>query len=804
MPIDKERVMNALRKHAPRALHAAEVCGRLGVSSRDKDDVLGALEELTELGLVTQMPGQRFRIKRSKDKRPQAIPERSIATKRAHGTRPRRSRNATSKDTHAGRGRGRMTMTVRGFGFVTTDEGGADVFIPPGAVGASMHGDLVEVEFRPSARGREGTVRHVVERRSPRITGVLRHVGRQTLIEPDDQRLRGPMPISGSVPRKAHTGTIFECDIVSFPQDPDDVATVRIVKPLGIAGSTEVEVAKVKIRESIIEEFPASAIREADEWGDRVRAADKRARKDLRSTPLLTIDPDDARDHDDALWAEKLPNGDVRAVIAIADVSFYVREGGAIDQEALSRGNSIYLPDRAIPMLPASLSSNLASLVPGKDRLCIALEVTIGSAGAVKSKTLVEGVMRSKARLTYRDVAETLRLLEPGPRKSKAERYRPILEALLQTARILRKKRIRRGALDFDLPEPKIRFDADGEPADVFRSRAEPGMKEAYGIVEEFMLLANEIVAETLMRKRLPGVFRAHGPPDERKLELFAELATSLGHPIDVEQAQNPRSLAKFLNRIEKSPKANVLRYLLLRAMQQAAYDTNPEVGHFALAAKTYLHFTSPIRRYADLAVHRVVRKLIRKEPIDAASLSPRLGSIAAETSRLERRAMVVERDVMNVYRAVLMRERIGEEFEARITGMNERALFATFDEPFVESVTPLERLADHFVLDRLGIKLSSERTGLNLSMGDRVTVCVEDVNLQRREIIALPTTVPIAATENHSDEQTLHPTNHRSTKKVAREKHHPKKNSARRSKYPKSRRQKSRDKKFSRRESRR
>ena len=423
--------------------------------------------------------------------------------------------------------------------------------------------------------------------------------------------------------------------------------------------------------------------------------------------------------------------------MAIADVSFYVRPGTALEAEATARATSIYLPTRAIPMLPPELSSGLASLVPKKDRLCLALDVELGPKGNVRDFRVVEAVMRSRAKLTYEGVARALGLTEAVPRDKAAEARLPMLELMHEAAKTLRQKRIRRGALDFDLPEPKVVLDEEGvEPVDVVRARRDPGIRLAYRIVEEMMLLANEVIAADLTERGVPAIYRVHGAPDPSKVELFCRLASSLGYDLSPEDAEDPKKLGRFLASIEDSPQAPTLRYLLLRSMQQAVYQTTPRAGHFGLAAKDYLHFTSPIRRYPDLAVHRVVRSVIRREAIDYAVLLPKLRAMAAESSRLERRAMTVERDVVDLYRTLLMRDRIGERFDGRVSSVDSHGVYVECDAPFVDIFVPVESIGEeHFELDQLGIRLVAARSGRAITLGDRAEVELTEVAIRDRKL---------------------------------------------------------------------
>ena len=724
--LNRNAVLKVLKSHGPRALHLGEICGRLRVPGKEKEEVLRNLLLLVDEGFAREMPGLRFRI-----------------VDRSSGKRNRGRKRAPQKapeETYPGvaLAEGELIMTARGFGFVSTDDDGSDVFIPPDATGPALHGDRVQVRTRPSPKGREGRIVGIVRRRSPRITGLIRKAGRQALLEPDDERLRSPMRIRGKVPREAGTGKTVLAEIVAYPQTSEDRVEVSIVEVLGKHGAAQVEVEKIKIREGIVEGFSDEVQAEMAKLPSRVSQKEIRAREDLRELDLVTIDPETAKDHDDALWARRHRDGGFRILVAIADVSHYVTEDSLVDYEAFNRGTSIYLPDRAIPMLPPELSSNLASLIPQHDRLCLAVDMELDARGRVTSHRFVEGIMRSHARLTYEGAARALGLSKRAKKQPAAEKRQRMLKTLADAARLLRARRVKRGALDFDLPEPKVVLHDDNrEPVSIIRSREDPGVREAYRLVEEMMLLANEVVASELKKRSTPALYRVHGKPDPEKMETFCRLAESLGYDIDVEAASDSKRLARFLHRIEGTPQASMLRYLLLRAMQQAIYDTDPTIGHFGLATSDYTHFTSPIRRYPDLVVHRMIRKVIHGKSIDAAMWEPRLKRIGAEASRLERKAMSVERDVLKVYRAIFMQDRIGDEFTAKVSGFSQNGIYATLDEPFIDAILPFEQLDDHFRPDDLGIRLIGERSAQVFTLGDPLRVRIEDVSIADRQVIA-------------------------------------------------------------------
>ena len=726
--IRREVVLEALRARAPRAAHVAEICLDVGVDKRNRDGVLDVLEELVGFGLAKEMPGQRFRaIKAAPSTRPPA------EAPADHSERPSRSRQEVTLE-------GSLIVHPRGFGFVGSKDKLGDVYIGDPRRAGAMHGDLVEARAWPSDRGREGEIVRVVRRRVRRVTGTLRRSPGALLLDPDDLRLPGPMLVQGKPARGMHNGEPVLAEIRTYPEHGGETPTVAILHGLADCSETQLEVTRLEIAAGVVETFPAAVIEEAAGLPQRVLPRDRDGREDLRGIDLVTIDPEDARDHDDAVWAEHTGDGGYRIIVAIADVSHYVRVGTAIDDEAFMRSCSIYLPDRAVPMLPAELSTNLASLVAHKDRLTIAIEIELGPGGAVRHHRYINGLMRAGAALTYEGVARALGLAPHIPMQPKAEDRKGLLQTLYSAAQVLKMKRTRRGSLDFDLPEARIKLDPETqEPIDVVRARKDPGLRRAYNIVEELMLLANEVVAHDLEARGVPVVFRVHGNPDPKKVELFAEVAESFGHTFDLDDAEDPKAIAKLLRKVAGKPHAQVLHFLLLRAMQQAAYSTE-NIGHFGLAAPHYLHFTSPIRRYPDLAVHRVLKLVLSGEQFEAAPLKRRLAEVASQGSHMERRAMDVERSVVDLYRTVMMRDRLGETFDATITGLAQHGFYSSFDEPFVEALTPIEALGDDFYeLDRLGIRLVGRRSGHSYTLGDRIAVTLEEASVERRQLIAMP-----------------------------------------------------------------
>jgi ribonuclease R len=642
---------------------------------------------------------------------------------------------------------GYVTINPRGFGFVTCATApGDDVFVAKEALGGAMHGDkvLVRITARGS-RGAEGTIVRVVERSIQRVAGVLRRRGRSAWLEPDDTRVRGPIPLpanadaSGPEGNSGKDGDAAVVTLTRYPELADELPEGRLEAVLGTPGELQVEVAKVLVREQIDELHSETAFVEAAAYGEEVPARMIEGREDLTDLPLPTIDPEDARDHDDAVWVERTDEGGYRVWISIADVSSYVVPGTRLDAEARKRGCSIYLPDRAIPMLPRPLSSNLCSLLPGVVRLCLTADVTLDAGAHVTHSRIVRGFMKSRAKLTYGGVARALGFTSVPPRQAEADALVHGLRVAHELAQKLRTKRIKRGALDFDLPEAKIVLDPEsGMPTDIQRRDKDPGTQKAYRLIEELMLLANEVVARYLVQKSVPTVFRVHEPPDEKKLLRFASMAEQLGIAFDIDSTKDPKSLSLLLASFADHESAPVLNMLLLRSMKQATYDV-ANVGHFGLASKAYLHFTSPIRRYPDVVVHRSVASLTLGKRIEKDEDSIRLLAEAAlAASVAERKAMEVEREITDLYRAVFMKDKIGQRFEGRVTALVGAGAFVALDAPFVDVMVRFEDMGqDRFELDDDGLRAVASRSGETIQLGDRIAVDIIDVAILRRTVYA-------------------------------------------------------------------
>lgn len=717
-PLPSRGQILACLAEASHPIHAREIASLLGVKEAQYPRLLSLMDQLCLEGAVHRRPGQRF------------------ATK---------TREAPQRESFTGL----LGMHPRGFGFVVA-AGRPDVYVAADGIGGALHGDTVQVSVvNRTPRGLEGRIEAVVARRNPRVAGTLRRKRSGQWLEPDDARLRGPI-VLGPNPaetKDAKDGVAAVAEITRFPESADENPQGVLISVLGAPGDPNVEVAKILVREQIEEDHSADAVKEAEAAAARIQKLSLEGRRDLRALPLPTIDPEEARDHDDALWVERTEAG-YRAYVAIADVSEYVQPESALDAEASARGCTLYLPDRAVPMLPTALAGDLCSLLPDRDRLCLCVIADLDQRGQVTSFEVVEGVMRSAAMLTYSGVALALGFTSEGVRSVQAEALRPGLRVLDDLARKLRKARLRRGALDLDLPEAHVQLDdKTGAPVDVVRRARDPGVKRAYQMVEELMLLANELVAQWLCNKGALGVFRVHAAPELEKLERLSGLAEKLGLPLDLEQLRDPLGLSRWLLKIAEHPRKFALESLALRSLKQAAYDI-VNIGHFGLASDAYLHFTSPIRRYPDLVVHRIVKSILRGVRLDKSPAAvEQLRSIATHASMRERASMDVEREVVDLYRAALMRDRIGDEFEGTVTGVIGTGVFVALDAPFVDVLVRLEGLGpDRYEFAEGDLAIVGMRSGESITLGDRMRVRIEDVSILRRQITASRVVVPTRA----------------------------------------------------------
>lgn len=790
--------------------------------------------------------------------------------------------------TRSGRDRlvsGRLDLHRDGFGFVRPDGGGGkeeDIFIPPNEIHGAMQGDLVLVDEAPRGRDgrRSGRIARVLTRRNPTVVGIFHYVGggrrggrelneiglRENYIVPIDERVAAAIVIGDGdevvreqrdsphrmlgeeareqqrhwEPRDARwplEGLAVDVELTSFP-GPGRPARGRVIEVLGPPDAFGVDVEIVIRKHHLPHAFPAPVLSEARERAKEsvatLDAEEAKHREDFRGLEIVTIDGETARDFDDAVLVRELANGNTELQVHIADVSWYVRPGSALDTEARLRGTSVYFPDRAVPMLPHELSSGMCSLLPREDRMVLSCVMEVDPRGEIVGYRVGEGVIRSVRRCTYTSVQQCLNagnrhqgagnrgsVLPEAAAEDFAERERVELEnpglperfdAMLELALRLNAKRVRRGSIDFDLPEPVVEFDPDGNMKAIVRS--ERGW--AHRLIEEFMLSANECVARWLEDQGIPSIYRIHEMPDAKRIVEFEETAAGFGqtlgigglpvkrltmksdrreararssrgmgsrgvkeHEVPQQIPVTPKMYQRLVRRIAGHPEERILAYLMLRSLKQARYAEQNE-GHFALASPSYTHFTSPIRRYPDLIVHRLVRAMLRsgadarggairsddwqpwsedrvkgqgprvKGKTDGPLSAQELSDIAAESSQAERRAADAERELIEWKKMRFMADKVGEDFRGIILSVTKYGFFVELDEMFIEGLVPISSLVgDYYAFRDTDRTICGARSGHCFAIGQRVEVILDRIDRQQKRLqfALLPGTEPKANT---------------------------------------------------------
>jgi ribonuclease R len=663
---------------------------------------------------------------------------------------------------------GRLNMHRDGYGFLISDRPmdgiAGDVFIPRESAKAAMHGDRVVVRIaRIEADGRaDGEIVKVLKRAHATVVGEFRIGRRGQYVVPHDDRIQqwieipegmefppaGPVidRIGVAAPQVSSVaelnGMIVNVELLDYENQ-----TGRVIEILGRPDDFGVDVEIVIRKHQLPHRFPPEVIEQAEAI---THAIDIRGRRDFRDMDIVTIDGETARDFDDAVWVDRLANGNYALDVHIADVSHYVLPGTPIDAEARLRGTSVYFPDRAVPMLPFELSTDICSLIPHADRLVLSALMEIDHQGDVVAVEFTPGVIRSVERMTYTNV----HLVLEGDATLR-DRYRPLVERfelMRELALVLNRKRVRRGSIDFDLPEPLIEFDEWGAMTGVTRAPR----NIAHRIIEEFMLAANEAVAGS----GAVSLYRIHEKPDPKRVMEFEEIATHFGYSLGIgavpvkkfgitdrhrdgskrrreivvaDSGMNigPRNYQRLVAKIEGKPEERILSYLMLRSLKQARYSTE-NVGHFALAAEAYTHFTSPIRRYPDLVVHRLLKNRGQTERFPVSEVA----EIAEECSQSERRAADAERELVEWKKVRFMAERVGEEFDALIISAAKYGVFVELADLFIEGLVPIDTLpGDEYTYHENVRKIVGKRTRREFSIGDRVRVTLDRVDANERKL---------------------------------------------------------------------
>lgn len=642
------------------------------------------------------------------------------------GGRSARPRKDTSGSAPAPHGlvEGIVSANRAGYGFVRIEGMTDSVFLPPPEMNGVMHGDRVRIRVERGRDGRyAGALEAIVDRGVQAFLGTLEMQGRSAFVHSADRRLS----LRGFVPPDALNGAKHGdwvlARVTKYPQNGGG-AQAAIIRRLDPERPVEMATETAIARYALPVEFSAEAVREAEGYGASVDSVEAARRIDLRETPLVTIDGEDARDFDDAVYAEPHEQG-FRLIVAIADVSHYVRPGSALDKEALERATSVYFPSRVLPMLPEALSNHLCSLAPKVDRLCFAADMIVSKQGQLRSSKFYPAVMRSHARLTYTQANAALLEGRPEAREQIGlllDRLQPLVDVF----RALHKARTRRGALDFDAPEATFDIDTN----DRIRAINMYSRNDAHRLIEECMILANVAVALELAHQRVGTLYRVHGEPEDRKIDVLITMLEALGIGVDLPEKIEPRHLREITQRVGQGPARPFVESLVVRSMQQAIYQP-ANIGHFGLALKAYAHFTSPIRRYPDLVVHRTLKAMMGiAAPAGVRYSEGELAALGESTSRLEKRADESDRYVDTFLKCSYLRERVGQVFEGLITTVVEFGCFVQIIEVGVDGLLHTDTLRDdRYVMDTSGhawIGLANKR---RLEIGARIHVIVTNAN---------------------------------------------------------------------------
>ncbi|HZW23231.1 ribonuclease R [Noviherbaspirillum sp.] len=667
---------------------------------------------------------------------------------------------------------GRVNGHRDGYGFLTPEDGSEDIFLPEREMQKVLHGDRVQIRITGTdRRGRpEGTIVEVLERANTHVIGRLLNENGVWIVAPEDKRIGQDILLSGS-PGKAKTGQVVSVELIEQPSRYTQPVG-KIVEVLGDIDDPGMEIEIAVRKYGVPHEFSDAAKRLAAKIPNEVREVDLTDRVDLRDIPLVTIDGEDARDFDDAVYCEPVKIGRTNAfrlIVAIADVSHYVKPGDALDADALERSTSVYFPRRVIPMLPEKLSNGLCSLNPAVDRLTLVCDAVITAKGQIKAYQFYPAVMHSAARLTYTEVAAILANTK-GTEAARRPQLVPHLLNLYDVFKALLKARQERGAIDFETTETYIVCNAAGKIEQILpRTR-----NDAHRLIEECMLAANVCAADLLARHKHPGVYRVHAAPSKEKLNQVRTFLKQMGLSLGGGESPAASDYAELIPKIKLRPDAVLLQTMLLRSMQQAVYSPD-NIGHFGLAYEAYAHFTSPIRRYPDLLTHRAIKAILqgkRYVPSDVDTsrlntmLSPAARRMAAQDkaegkkkkegdlaiwealgihcSANERRADEASRDVEAWLKCYFIRDKLGEEFTGTISGVAPFGIFVQLDTLFIEGMVHVTELgADYFQYDEVRHELRGERTGIRYQLTDRVTVQVSRVDLDARKIDLRLVTTP-------------------------------------------------------------
>ena len=701
-------IIDLLRSKGNRLLTISDIRERLVDPELTREQVERAVEELEADGVVIAVRGKRYSL-------------------------------LEFTPYHAGR----IRVHPDGYGTVLHGGDEPDIYIDRRSMKGAMNGDLVVVRVdkrRPSYRkihNRDyiaGEVTEVLRRAHRTVVGRFHQNGEDPFVVPYDVRIDTDILIEPDETLEAKDGQMVNVEIDRYPDRSSHFAQGRIVEVLGFIGEPGVDIEVVIRKFHIPHHFPPEILRFAESVPTEVHPEELAKRVDLRERNIVTIDGETAKDFDDAVEVRMLENGNYLLGVHIADVSYYVTEGSALDEEAYERGTSVYFPGKAVPMLPENLSNGICSLNPRVERLTFSVDMEIDPRGRFLERKVYKSVIRTKERMTYTDVNAILTARTP----ELEERYGyllPELERMHALFEILRKRREGRGSIDFDLPEANVVLGEMGEIADILPS----SRNVAHRLIEEFMLAANEAVAQELVFAGQPGIFRVHQQPDPQKLEDLREILKEFKLALrgDVEEMK-PAELQRILTSVAGTPEERFLTNFVLRSMKRAFYSES-DTGHFALALQHYCHFTSPIRRYPDLIVHRMLTQLLESGPMYGdrrVQVDAKMPGVALQSSERERRAEEAEREVLEWKKVIYMRDKVGVAFNGIVTGVAPFGLFVDLEEVFVTGMVPVATIGgDFWIFKERAHRLIGQASARELRLGDRVKIEVKSIDEDRHQI---------------------------------------------------------------------
>ena len=626
--------------------------------------------------------------------------------------------------------KGIFQANPRGFGFITPEKGEEDVFVSEDNMNGAFQGDEVEyvVLRAPEGKRKEGRVVKILSHGVTRVVGLYEKCKNFGFVRPDNQRYLTDIYIPEGKAMGAVTGHKVVAELTSYGGEnmkPEG----HVVEIIGHINDPGTDILSIVKDYDLPTEFPEKVLNQAVRVGKEVSEADRQGRKDLREWMMVTIDGEDAKDLDDAVSVTREGENYILGV-HIADVTNYVQERSALDREALKRGTSVYLADRVIPMLPHKLSNGICSLNAGEDRLALSCIMTVSPSGEVIDHEIAETVVKVNRRMSYNGVAKILDGEEEALKEN--EEFVPMIRMMSELSGIIREKRGRRGSINFDFPETKIELDEDGHPVSIKPYERNAATR----IIEDFMLLANETVAEEYFWRELPFLYRTHEAPDEEKMRQLGAFINNFGYHIHIRNEVRPKEIQKLLGKVEGTPEEPMISRLALRSMKQARYTTE-NTGHFGLAAKYYTHFTSPIRRYPDLQIHRIIKENLRgrlnEERIS--HYEKILPEVAAQCSSRERTAEETEREVVKLKKAEYMQKRIGEEYEGVISGVTKWGVYVELPNTIEGLVHVADMKDDHYELAEERYELVGEHTGKTYKLGQKVNVRVTDADRIQRTV---------------------------------------------------------------------